>query len=214
MESEIAALPTLVPPGSIAIDIGANRGIYAYALSRIASHVHSFEPLKECCEYIDDHGSARITVHNVALSDATGEFDLFIPIDEGRKILTRASLEPDHGQHEQRRILVMKLDDFDFGPIAFIKIDVEGAEFSVLRGAASTLDTHRPNLLVEIDRTRHDESSFRTMLDWLMKRGYVPHVFVEGKLRESSEPWRAPEAIYNFIFLPNHATSRVEEATR
>lgn len=207
------ALPALVPPHGVAIDIGANRGIYAYALSRIASHVHSFEPLKECCEYIDDYGSARISVHNVALSDAAGEFDLFIPIDKGRKVLTRASLRPDRGPYEQRRIRTMRLDDLDLGPVAFIKIDVEGAEFSVLKGAARTLDAHQPNLLVEIDRARRDESSFRAMIGWLTGRGYTPYIFSGGEIRESAQPWQAPESIYNFMFLPQHATGRDEESS-
>lgn len=198
----MAALPALVPPGGIAVDIGANRGIYAYALSRIAAHVHSFEPLKECCEYIDDYGSSRITVRNVALSDAAGEFELFIPTDNGRRILTRASLDPFHGSHERRSISVMRLDDFDMGPVSFIKIDVEGAEFSVLKGAVATMRSYSPNLLVEIDRSRHDHRSFHAMLDWLVDLAYVPHIFTGGAVRECSDPWRAPEAVYNFIFLP------------
>jgi len=198
----MAILPTLVPSNGVAVDIGANRGIYAYALSRVATHVHCFEPLKECCDYIDDHGSNRISVRNVALSDATGEFELFIPIDNGRKILTRASLDPTADPSERRRITVMRLDDFDLGPVAFIKIDVEGVEFSVLKGAVGTLRAHRPTLLVEIDRARHDEQSFGAVFKWLAELGYAPRIFTDGVLHGCDDPWHAPEAVYNFIFIP------------
>jgi hypothetical protein len=44
MEPELAILGDIVPAGRTAIDVGANRGYYSYALSRIAGRVEAFEP--------------------------------------------------------------------------------------------------------------------------------------------------------------------------
>ena len=198
----MVVLPELISPGDISVDVGANRGIYAFAMARIAAVVHCFEPLKECCDYIEAYGSPRITVRNTALSETDGDFELFVPIENGRRLMTRASLDPIDGPHEKRIIPVARLDNFQLGPVAFIKVDVEGLEFSVLRGATETIRATRPKLLIEIDRTRHTADSFQALLQWLDGMGYDPYTANDGTLNRCLDPWSAKASIYNFVFLP------------
>lgn len=199
-EPEMALLERLVPKRSVALDIGANHGIYAYALSRLSPEVHCFEPLAECCRYIQDHHAANITVHNAALADRTGELELHVPIIGGRAVYTRASLDRPDGPSESRRVEVRTLDSYGLTNVGFIKIDVEGLEASVLRGAEHTLQTYHPNLLIETDRARHNRDSFLAVHATLRSMGYGAYVCESGELIECSDAWGASMQHVNFIF--------------
>ena len=58
--------------------------------------------------------------------------------------------------HSEVAVQVRRLDDFAFGVVDFIKVDIEGAEFAFLPGAVATLRRCRPVLLIEIE-DRHSE---------------------------------------------------------
>lgn len=193
-------LEQLAPQNCTALDIGANHGIYAYALSRFVHSVHCFEPLAECCRYIHDHRATNVTVHNVALSDRAGELKLHVPIIGGRAVYTRASLDRPAGPFESRRVEVRTLDSYGLTGVGFIKIDVEGLEASVLRGAERLLKSCHPNLLVEIDRARHNQNSFLAVHATLRALGYQAYVCEAGKLQPCRDAWDESEHRVNFIF--------------
>lgn len=200
LEPEMGALPELVRADGMALDIGANHGIYAYALASLANAVHCFEPLAECCRYIQDHHAANITVHNVALSDRASELELHVPIIDGRAVYTRASLDRPDGPFDSRRVEVRTLDSYALTNVAFIKIDVEGLEAAVLRGATRTLEANHPKLLVEIDRDRHTQNSFLAVHAILQSLGYQTHVCEGGALVECPDAWAESGRHINFIF--------------
>lgn len=200
LEPEMALLEHLVPNRAVALDIGANHGIYAYALSRLSPEVHCFEPLAECCRYIQDHHAANIIVHNTALADRAGELELHVPIISGHAVYTRASLDRPEGPSESRRVEVRTLDSYGLTDVGFIKIDVEGLEASVLSGAEHTLQTCHPILLIEIDRARHNRGSFLSVHAALQSMGYDAHVCESGELVECRDAWGASMQHINFIF--------------
>jgi len=199
-EPEMALLEYLVPNRAVALDIGANHGIYAYALSRLSPEVHCFEPLAECCRYIQDHHAANIIVHNTALADQAGELELHVPIIDGRAVYTRASLDRPEGPCEARCVEVRTLDSYGLTDVGFIKIDVEGLEAAVLRGAQHTLEACHPTMLVEIDRARHTQSSFLGVHAFLRERGYTAHICDAGKLVDCRDVWAISNRHINFIF--------------
>jgi FkbM family methyltransferase len=200
LEPEMALLPDLVRDDGVAIDVGANYGVYAYALANRAPVVHCFEPLRECCDYIRAAGSEKIAVHNCALSDSSGTLRLHVPLVDGVPRSTRASIERPEGPFQRRDVPVRTLDSFDLPKVGFMKIDVEGAEAAVLRGARATLERDRPNLLVEIDRKRHTLESFHAVIGALRAHAYEPHVLESGALRRSSDPWTDSVRHFNFVF--------------
>lgn len=200
LEPEMALLAQLVPPGCVALDIGANHGIYAYLLSRFAREVHCFEPLAECCQYIRDHRAANINVHNVALADRSGEMELHVPVIGGRAVYTRASLDRPDGPFDSRRVELRTLDSYALTGVGFAKIDVEGLEGAVLRGAMRTLEACHPILLVEIDHARHSHESFLAVHAHLRALGYSAHVCDAGRLADCDDPWPAAARHVNFIF--------------
>lgn len=154
LEREMAYLPALAPPGTVAVDVGANRGLYTYALARHCRVVHAIEPQPWCADTIRAWGNPRVIVHEVAASDRTGILRLSIPLRGQTRMTGYATAGAIEGPTEKIEVPAQPLDDLDLGPVDFIKIDVEGHEMSVLNGAGATIDRHRPDLLIEIEQ-RH-----------------------------------------------------------
>lgn len=207
LEPEMAVLDQLLARGGVALDIGANQGIYAYALSRIASEVNCFEPLPSCCAYLDAARLENVRIHNCALSDQSGRMRLYVPLSGSRAVRTRASLEKPTGECADLDVEVRTLDSFALPRVDFIKVDVEGAEAAVLRGASETIQRHRPALLIEIDRARHTRESFDAVIASLVAHGYAPHVLDGRVIRHSSDPWADATRYFNFLF-PSPARTR------
>ncbi|TKJ32141.1 hypothetical protein A6V29_17325 [Blastococcus sp. CCUG 61487] len=155
-EDELRRLRDFVPHDRAAVDIGGWWGPWTYWLSRRATAVHTFEPVPHVAQFLRSVSAANVTVHDAALSDAAGEAVLHVPSggpgSEGRSTLGR----PEFAGARELTVPLRTLDSIDIpDPIGFIKVDVEGHEAQVLRGAATTIATYRPVLLVEIE-TRPD----------------------------------------------------------
>ncbi len=152
-EPELAILRELVPPGRTAVDVGANRGIYSYALSRIAARVEAFEPNPALARFVAGKLKRRVRVHAVALASRAGTGTLHVPnTDKGVPLHLLGSLGNVHATQDIARIEVplATLDGFALADVGFIKIDVEGSELDVIAGAARTIARDRPHLLVEL----------------------------------------------------------------
>jgi FkbM family methyltransferase len=200
-----------VRPGSRAVDVGANLGVFTYALWRLGCQVEAFEPVPEYAAGIRAFDARRIQVHQVALSAGSGDAQLQFPREGGVVDLGRGSLSPPHVLRDQIAVPVKALDHYGFSDISFIKIDVEGHELDVLQGAAETIKRCRPNLLVEIEQ-RHLTFPMTRVFQHLADLGYRGSFIEAGVLRSLSEfsyerhqqPWLhdvyAPEYVNNFVF--------------
>lgn len=142
----------LVRSDSHVVDVGANRGHVLGELVRLTPEGRwlAFEPIPQLrAEVVASY--PQVDVRQVALSDAAGEatFQHVVSAD-GYSGLRRRSYPRDV---EVREITVRtaRLDDElpeGFAP-TLIKIDVEGGELGVLRGAQRTLAAHRPAVIFE-----------------------------------------------------------------
>jgi FkbM family methyltransferase len=159
-EPEIAILAELVPHGGTAIDVGANQGLFAYALSGIADRVVAFEPNPDYAFFARWMLRGRAEVIELALSDEPGHATFYVPIsDQGMDLHFAGSLKRTHAQFSKIKaydVEVRRLDDFGFMNVRFIKADVEGSEREVLDGARATIARDRPVILLELLSGTHE----------------------------------------------------------
>jgi FkbM family methyltransferase len=148
------AIATALRGDGNAIDVGANEGETLEMIVRVAPrgrHI-AYEPIPG----LNAQLVARfpdVDVRRAALSDSAGsaEFTHVLGAPAYSGLRKRADLPPDAQQVERIDVTTERLDDVlpeGYVP-ALVKIDVEGAELLVMRGATATLERHRPFVLFE-----------------------------------------------------------------
>jgi hypothetical protein len=124
-------------------------------------------------------------VEAVALSDQSGDAQLRVPAEEterGRSTIERANRVEQLGAVEVLTVPTRRLDDYDaIEPVGCIKIDVEGHEDAVLRGARRILLRDHPSLIIEIEE-RHKRHSVSTVSGFLAELGYQGFFFRHDRL--------------------------------
>jgi FkbM family methyltransferase len=155
----------LALPGSCAFDVGANVGVFAVELSRAvgaAGRVIAIEPMVVTAELLRSNleadGCGNVDIIVAAATALPGQVELQVARDPAHH--STAAQMP-YGQIPLSRVAVpgVTLDELWDGAgrprVSFIKIDVEGAEEDVLRGAGAMIAATRPQLIVEVhDRER------------------------------------------------------------
>ncbi len=151
---EKRVLRLLCDPGKTAVDIGANIGTVSYFLSRHSNATHAFKINPAAARRL---GQARLPgtiVHQVGLSDRAGRARLRVPVADFGPVVGSGTIEAandlDRGLVRELEVAIAALDDFRLQDVGIIKIDVEGHELPVLKGAFKTLEADRPSLIIEI----------------------------------------------------------------
>lgn len=208
-ESELELLPLLVPRHLASIDVGANMGMYTRRLSKLTPRVHAFEPTAEMAELLRKTSAHNVIVHEVALSDKAGVGELHLPIIEGQRSTTRASLETLQGPQFGQTVAVRRLDDEVDEKIGFMKVDVEGHELPVLRGAQRIIEGSRPVVMVECEE-RHNPGGLVKLKDLFAARNYTGYFYHYRRLLGFDQydvgTHGNPSAIdyvNNFLFFPS-----------
>lgn len=219
LEPEIALIGELSRSKAVAIDAGANKGVYLYHLSRIFDRVVAFEPLPMLADYLRRSVPSNAEVHGLALSNAEGQATLRLPsgFDElgSLEAHTKATWTTS-AEIETHDVTLRTLDSYRIDNVSLIKIDVEGHELAVLEGARETIARWRPTILVEVEE-RHGAGSVARVRDYLEQLGYVGH-YLDGRvvkpidnfdiaadqsIASLSDSVKVDRYINNFIFLDN-----------
>jgi FkbM family methyltransferase len=209
MEPELRILRDLVPAGRTAIDVGANRGYYSYALSKLARRVEAFEPHPELARFARTKLGRKAHVHEVALSNRAGTATLYIPqLRHGIDVHYGSSLKRVY--HDLAPVFVeitvrmATLDEFAFDDVGFIKIDVEGSDMDVIEGGRKTIARDRPTMIVELVAITHADplacvehikEAFR----------YDARIMVDGRLVDAQAALQKPPqawGTFNVVFTP------------
>jgi FkbM family methyltransferase len=212
----LEALAKLVGPGTTVIDVGANVGFYTRRFAewvRPGGEVIAIEPeevnFSTLKRVIARRGLMNVLGVQAVASESAGSLYLrknpFHPADHriaeaGVKV---RAVTIDDVLRERRR-------DGDIAPyhVSLIKIDVQGAEERVLRGAMATLRELRPAVFMEVDETalRAMGSSAETVLELMVSCRYEPHRIVNGgpvRVSKAEAARLCNNGTYvDFIFLP------------
>ena len=219
LEPEIWIVPRLLGDGGTAVDVGANAGVWSMQFARYASAVHAFEPNPICLQQLARVLPARVTVHPCALSDHAGKAVLrFDPKNTGIGTIEQSNrLTGNEGIKtiEATEVEIRTLDSFALANVGLIKIDAEGHEEGVLRGAGDTLARCRPSLIVEIEE-RHNPGGLARIRALFGAMDYVAAALEGGSLRtledierEGKHALASAEGINNFVFLDRANAKRL-----
>lgn len=160
-----------VPTRRVAIDVGAHVGLWTYWIARNFQRVHAFEPSavhRQCwMKNMVDSGE-NTTLYPMALGDREGRVNLHTgPSSSGDTHVVLA----DEGD-----VVMQTLDSFNFTNVDFLKVDVEGFEYHVLKGAEETLTRERP--IVVVEQKGHEHKYFgappQQALAYLQTLGMAP----------------------------------------
>jgi FkbM family methyltransferase len=152
---QVRLLVDKVRPGEFVIDVGGNVGQYAVLLGALVGakgRVITFEPSSDARQLLERNialnaFSDRITIEPIALFDAEGSHDFFTRGADSMASLERAGFGTAAESDDIQRTTVRTttLDAYIAGRVldrpAWIKIDAEGAEINILRGAVRTLES-------------------------------------------------------------------------
>lgn len=192
-ETEVSFLKQIGPCRGVAIDVGANYGMYSLPLSKLYAEVVAFEPNIKVAEPLAWAQLSNVRIVNEGLSASEGEAVLHIPVSKGVLLVGWASLDDKNCSEatslQSLPIVIRALDHHHITDVGFMKIDVEGHEVQVLRGAEQTIRRDLPHLLIEV-RGKHNEEVRTLLAGW----GYV-----ETSLRSLAGHCGSPG---NLIFVP------------
>jgi FkbM family methyltransferase len=183
--------------GAVTVDVGASWGLFSYHLARkvgAAGTVYSYEPHPMNKAVLVKLAKARPAVQfrPVAISDTVGSADMQVPVFGNRRVTAQSSIA--HGFDGQAgvrvdrvKVPIVRLDD-ELGDLKvdFIKIDVEGHEISVLRGASAMLRKYLPPMLIEIEQ-RHLDHPIKDVFAEVESLGYTLYFIDGAKLRPIGE---------------------------
>jgi FkbM family methyltransferase len=150
-EPELARLRDLCPPGcGTAVDVGGWYGPWTRRLSARADRVVTVEPVPHLARLLSSATPSNVRVIRAAASDHRGTARLWLPPDDagdrGVSSLVRRDIHA-----RALEVPCLTLDSLDLRDVGFIKIDVDGNELAVLRGARSLLARDRPALFIELE---------------------------------------------------------------
>lgn len=152
------AMQKIVKPGWVCYDIGGYKGYYSGVMALAgAKEVYVFEPLPSNIEKVEElialNVDLPIRLKKYAVSDKTGLATFKIMQEETMGKLENSTFQSgDHAKNEVQ-VNCITLDDLIKDGIPepdFIKIDVEGAEEFVLKGASELLHRKKPFLMIEV----------------------------------------------------------------
>jgi FkbM family methyltransferase len=213
--AEFEVISELVRPGNIAVDIGANVGVYAVQLSRLCGptgHVWAFEPVPDTywrlretlalnrCDNVspikgavsDEDGTVRMGLFEPQFAEWNSIGNHLMHTADGTPVSPDQSVE----------VPALTLDKFceakGIERINFMKVDVEGFEYSVFRGAQRLLREHRVDYICfEISKEPLYGAGVesRNVFGELKAHGYAAYRYdtntsrFQGPIQDTSELW-------------------------
>ena len=172
-EGEVAVFNKVLQPGDVAIDVGANIGALTVPMAKLVGpdgQVYAFEAsaanLELLKQNVEQNGFGPLDVGNVTIKPyAASDNNGMLKVDKQSALHAYSRKDINVGEFEVSSITI---DSLDLSRCKLIKIDVDGHELQVLRGAAETIKRCKPVIYIEneIDAKRE------AMVAWLVDHGY------------------------------------------
>jgi FkbM family methyltransferase len=202
-------------PSGTFLDVGANWGAHSYPFAASGYRCVAFEPQPICCDFISRIRELN-ALHNLTIvGSAVGARGQTVPFFDS-EIETLSSMHQRHVEAfkvpwRQRTVECVTLDSYcrmhKIAP-TLIKIDTEGFEYEVARGALATLREYKPGLVVEVSAGLYDQYElWHTLAD----EGYRCYAIVQSLGRRYPErPFVPVRSAEEFVTAGVHQSDRFE----
>ena len=184
-----------IKPNTIALDVGSNFGQMAVLMSGLVGPkgmVYAFEADDFVYRILEKNAKANADNIKTTFGAVhhTGGETLYFPVQDFKRFETYGSYGIDYVHGRGRPVPTVAIDDIDFPlPISFMKIDVQGGDLLVLKGAASTIAKQKMPIIFEYEYLFEDELnlSFQDYVDFVLGSSYYFAKVING---------------HNFLVLP------------
>jgi FkbM family methyltransferase len=196
-------LARVLKPEDVFFDVGAHEGLFSVFVKKIfpTVSVHAFEPQPASLFENLRLNNVQVAVHQLALGDKSGQVYMTSDLRSSNHVAATGLCVP----AEKIDVLVAEKR---IPPPNIIKLDVEGFEFEVLRGAQFTLNSFRPVIICEINdcilRYHRDLQEF---FQYMTNQGYSLRALNRGKFQSIDERHYNPSKLgpsedSNFWWVP------------
>jgi FkbM family methyltransferase len=204
----VAWIEGFIMEGDVVYDIGANVGAYSLLIAKRLNgkgRVYAFEPsfstfAQLCGNIALNDCSQTVSPMYLALSDKTAIEDFkYTSIDAGTALHGLGQNSAVAGVVYQQQMISYSLDeligDFALEPPNHIKLDVDGIEYGILKGAAATLaDRRLRTVIVETEDTRDGSGDIAGLL---LKAGFELH----SQHPHNQNPFHSGPYVRNCLFV-------------
>lgn len=182
---------TILKPGDVIIDVGANSGLYSIFYSKLVGDtgkVHAFEPDIDTYSLLQENlklnNCNNVVSYNFALSNKESRVEMVsfsqhdLKLQSGDSFKYIKEVAEDKMNADNNTMKAFRLDDlqefYSVSKINFIKIDVEGAELLVLQGSVNTILKYKPIIILELSGEWTNRFYYKPyqVLVFLNKLGY------------------------------------------
>jgi FkbM family methyltransferase len=205
--------------GMTVVDVGANLGYYSLLASRLvgpSGRVVALEPNSENCRLLLSslrlNDITNVQLLPVAADTATGWAYYSTHVGSNGGLIEDGELL----SHPGTIVPTFRLDELVEGPVGFLKMDVEGAEGRVVRGATRIIERDRPIITTELKDEMLRRVSGSTVADYLgyfEKLGYAPSLLEKAtgaekpyaSVAELLADWGETDELRDVLLLPRPA---------
>lgn len=228
-EPEIRRLDEVCGRGGTMLDIGGWYGPWTRRMARRAERVVTIEPTP-LHAVLQRTVPPNVEVIAAAASDHVGEAEIWLaPSGGGAEGVSSLHRREIHGV--SMKVALITVDQLALDDVSFMKIDVDGHEIPVLRGAMETIKRCRPRLFIEVEERIQPVATLNELLEsldyhgWVLPgREWVPlsafdlvahqaktcHVAERGLARRSL--WPRPRYVNSVLYLPDDQTPLTRQA--
>ncbi len=209
---ELNIIHKLVKKNKVSLDVGANLGLYTFFMAKSSKKVYAFEPNPYPLRYLKNLADKNVEIMPVAVGNTNKKVQLKIPKRKKGWSSNGATLgDIDLVNGINYLVQCYKIDTLNIKNIGLIKIDVEGFENQVIKGAINTIKNQRPNLIIENEWVNNEnpQELFKIMTDLDYEVFYCDNKnqlqkigkYFDFKTKQRNPKKKDNNYVQNFIFI-------------